>query len=281
MTGKVLVAGCGAMGLPMAMALQQADIEVNGYDVRPKEEFGEFSTLMVDQPGPLSPDDVLLLVVRDQQQINDVCFGKQGVFRHNTHPAAVVVSSTVSPRYIATLQQQLPDGVDLVDAPMSGAPIAAEQQTLTFMLGGPDKTLARLMPLFEAMGDRIFQLGDSGQGMLHKVLNNYLAATHVVATRRCLARAAELGVDTEQFLDVVSQSSGANWFASKLPVINWAHENYSKDNTIGIIEKDVLAAMDAVYQGEFENGPDDDDAQSFDRELLKALRTLPDFPGSG
>ena len=282
MTEMVLVAGCGAMGLPMAQALHEAGFNTRGFDVRPSEEFGDFANLMLDAPGPLKPEDILLVVVRDTHQIDQVCFSDDGVFSQSSYPNTLIISSTVSPRYINALPGRLPDNVELIDAPMSGAPYSAEQKSLTFMLGGSDDAIKRTMPLFKSMGKALFHVGATGQGMLAKVLNNYLAANSVLAVRRVLSAAAEHNMDTELFLSIVGKSSGSNWFANNLAQINWARENYSPQNTIGILEKDVLAALDTMYDGNFEQDAAKttrgNPGQSYDRELLQALRILPDFP---
>ncbi len=136
------------------------------------------------------------------------------------------------------------------------------------MLGGSDEKLDQLMPLFNAMGSKHFRLGVFGRGMLAKTLNNTVAATSVVAVRRALADAARAGMDAQTLLQVMSASSGSTWFGDAFSSISFARENYSPDNTIGIIEKDVLCAQDGLHRK----------TDAFDVALLEALRSLPDFP---
>lgn len=262
-----VVVGCGSMGLPMAIQLRKAGFDVNAFDVRPNEEFPGMETHMLGDLDGLNENSVLLIVVRDSEQIMDVCFDSQAVFARSVYPKTVVVSSTVSPRFIDVLRQRLPSDVELVDAPMSGAPYRADDGTLTFMIGGQQTVIDRLMPAFEVMGQDIHVMGDVGQGMLTKVMNNYVAACSVVAVRRTLDRAAENGLTPKKLLAVMRSSSGSSWFGDNLDKINWSTETYAADNTIGILEKDVKCAVDATTH--------DDE---FDLMLLKALRDLPEFP---
>lgn len=256
------------MGLPMARQLHEHGFKVSGYDVRPIADFAAAKHLMREALVIDRADTVLILVVRDARQCRDVCFDQQAVFKQPVYPKTVVVSSTVAPALIDELQDRLPSDVALVDAPMSGAGYSAEAGTLTFMVGGPEATVKQLMPAFEAMGTTIHCMGETGKGMLTKVLNNYVAASSVVAVRRSIRRAADAGLDVQSLLDVMHTSSGASWFGSNLDRIEWSAESYDPGNTIGILEKDVGCALDVKSVT-----PDD-----FDEALLDALRNLPAHP---
>ncbi|MEN8196756.1 MAG: NAD-binding protein, partial [Pseudomonadota bacterium] len=156
---------------------------------------------------------------------------------------------------LGELAQRLPQGTELVDAPMSGAPVAAREARLTFMVGGEDAVVNELRPLFEAMGNAIHHLGGLGAGMTVKVVNNFVAASSVVAVRHALAAALALGIAPDRLTQVMAQSSGATWFGDNLDAIDWAGEGYDPENTIGILEKDVNSFLDALRNlPEFEDG---------------------------
>lgn len=277
MHGKLVVgvAGCGAMGLPMAQALQEAGFEVWGFDVRPKVEFGSFQPRMIDDPSEFARRvQVVISVVRDVTQNLDLCFDRQALFTGTRYPRTLIVSSTVTPRFMPALRSRLPADVALVDAPMSGAPHAARLRKLSFMLGGDDDVLDPLMPLFEAMGQRVFRLGPLGAGMTAKVLNNYVASASVVAVRRAYARAKALGMDLAALRSVMQASSGATWFGDHFHDIDWSREGYQPSNTIGILEKDVRSGLDAVSDA---SGVAPD---AYDSALLDAIRALEPFADS-
>ncbi len=264
--GRVGVAGCGAMGLPMAQALRGAGFDVCGFDVRPPAEFGGFRSSMILEAARFAARcAVVVCVVRDQKQVLDLCFGEQGLFRKKEYPGTLVLSSTVSPGFVAELAGELPGDVDLVDAPMSGAPPAAREARLTFMIGGEPQVKERLMPLFGAMGEKVFDLGVCGAGMRAKVLNNFVAACSTVAVRNVLEHAGELGIKTKVLLEVLHQSSGQTWFGSNLERLDWGLEPYERTNTIGILEKDVRAFISAL-----------EGADPLHRAVLEALRGLKD-----
>lgn len=264
-TTTVGIAGCGAMGLPMAECLLAAGVDVWGHDVRNIDEFGGFAPRMIADAGDFAARcDIVLSVVRDSRQTEDLCFGDQGILRRDKRPDLFVTCSTLSPRAVTDLAARLPDGVDFADAPMSGAPFRAARGTLTFMVGGSQTTVQRLMPLFQAMGDGIHHLGPVGAGMTCKVLNNFVGVVGVVAVRKALASARALGLDRRRLLDVMAMSSGSTWYGDNIDAIDWSRQGYDPGNTIGIIEKDVKAYLDALDGG----------AGAFETALLDELRML-------
>lgn len=264
-TTTVGIAGCGAMGLPMAECLLAAGVDVWGHDVRNIDEFGGFAPRMIADAGDFAARcDIVLSVVRDSRQTEDLCFGDQGILRRDKRPDLFVTCSTLSPRAVTDLAARMPDGVDFADAPMSGAPFRAARGTLTFMVGGSQTTVQRLMPLFQAMGDGIHHLGPVGAGMTCKVLNNFVGVVGVVAVRKALASARALGLDRRRLLDVMAMSSGSTWYGDNIDAIDWSRQGYDPGNTIGIIEKDVKAYLDALDGG----------AGAFETALLDELRML-------
>jgi 3-hydroxyisobutyrate dehydrogenase-like beta-hydroxyacid dehydrogenase len=261
------VAGCGRMGLPMARALARAGVEVWGFDVRPAAQFGAFAPRMIADPADFARRcPVVISVVRDEAQTEALLFSGQAILSHGA-TRTLVVSSTLSPRWLARLSARAP-GVSLVDAPMSGAQVAAREARLSFMLGGEDAALDRLAPLFEAMGRVSHRMGAFGAGMTAKALNNFVAACSTVATRRSLAWADALGVDRGKLLALMHDSSGQTWFGSQFDAIEFARDGWAPDNSIGLLVKDVSAALDAA--GEAPDG--------FAAALLAALRALPPDP---
>lgn len=244
---KIGVAGCGAMGLPMARNLIENGFDVCGYDVRPKSEFGDFAKHMCDSGLALCHfAPIVISVVRDWSETTTLCFGENGLFSGNSFPEILVISSTLSPGMIRDLASRVPEETTIIDAPMSGTVYRATEGALTFMLGGDKSAVERLMPVFSAMGSQVNHLGPSGMGMTCKVLNNMLAATSVVAVREVLEAAEKLDFPAETLLRVAQTSSGSTWFGDNLDKIHWAGEGYSLTNTIGILEKDVNSLLDAT-----------------------------------
>ncbi|MCF6444992.1 NAD(P)-binding domain-containing protein [Nereida sp. MMG025] len=206
--------------------------------------------------------EVCFVVVRDAAQCDDLLFGAQNIAKHASDLNTVVICSTLSPKYLMGLQSRLPGYVALIDAPMSGAQIAAQEKRLSFMTGGD---ITQIQPMLETMGGSIHPMGAVGAGMQAKVLNNLLAATSTAMTRKVVDWANAAGLDEADFLNLVNASSGQNWLVSGWNTIEFAKDGWSLDNSIGILTKDIDAALDALPDGADTTLP---------KEVQKVIRAL-------
>ena len=238
------IAGCGRMGAPMLAALRAAGLPARGYDFVPSD-----APYITDDIAIFSEDlDTLITVVRDIDQTENVLFGDQN-FAAIPSLIRIIISSTLSPRYVRDLRARIPSHIALIDAPMSGAQIAVQEARLSFMLGGDTADLDAAQPLFKAMGKHFHRMGDYGAGMQAKVLNNLLAASNTAMTRLVLDWADDAGLDTSALLDLIHTSSGQNWFASGFNSNEFARDGLEPDNTIAILVKGVASALDAAPIG--------------------------------
>ncbi len=229
------------MGGPMLTALRNAGFNAQGFDVVPKDE----PHITNDHLTCKNKVETLITVVRDITQTDDVLFGAQA-FISAPKLRRIIICSTLSPRYVRDLRARIPEHITLIDAPMSGAQIAAQEARLSFMLGGDETDLDAAQPMFDAMGQHFHQMGNFGNGMQAKVLNNLLAASHTAMTRMVLDWADDAGLDEKKLLNLIATSSGQNWLASGFNDIEFARDGHSSDNTIGILVKDVESALDAA-----------------------------------
>ena len=229
------------MGGPMLMALQTAGLAACGYDVAstPYKHVTDDIKAFGDRV------ETLISVVRDTHQTDEVLFGAQN-FAAAPNLKRVIICSTLSPKYVLALRDRIAPSISLMDAPMSGAQIAAQEARLSFMLGGTAADLDAAQSLFDAMGKHFHRMGKFGSGMQAKVLNNLLAASNTAMTRLVLDWADTAGLDERSLLDLIHTSSGQNWFASGFDDIEFARDGHAADNTIGILVKDIASALDAA-----------------------------------
>lgn len=227
----------------MLAALRSAGFDAQGFDVKPIEG------VETDDNSFAKNLAVLITVVRDQDETDDVLFGDQNFCSQAPDLETIIISSTLSPVYVKALRSRVPNHIKLIDAPMSGAQVRAENATLSFMLGGDDADLDQYQPLFEAMGKDIHRMGPFSAGMTAKVLNNLLAASSTAMTRLVLDWADAAKIDERKLLDLIHTSSGQNWLASGFDAIEFARDGFAEDNTIGILVKDVAAALDLAPDG--------------------------------
>jgi 3-hydroxyisobutyrate dehydrogenase-like beta-hydroxyacid dehydrogenase len=94
------------------------------------------------------------------------------------------------------------------------------------------------------MGTEIHDMGAFGAGMTAKVLNNLLAACNTAMTRLVLDWADAQDVDETKLLALINTASEQNWLATGFNEIEFARDGFAPDNSIGILFKDVAAALD-------------------------------------
>jgi len=242
------------MGLPMLRNLQAAGFNARGFDVR---DVGVGMQRDIFANGLVT----LISVVRDADETDALLFNDQRMIDVSTL-GTIIICSTLSPNYVKDLRSRVPQHIALIDAPMSGAQVKAQSGDLSFMLGGDTSDHD---DLFAAMGASFHHMGDLGAGMTAKVLNNLLAASNTAMTRLVLDWADAAGVDEGKLLTLINASSGQNWLASGFNDIEFARDGFEDDNTIGILVKDVAAALD--------NAPDDAD-QTLPIAVQAAIRAL-------
>ena len=269
------IAGCGTMGLPMLEVLIKNGINAFGYDIRPKDNFLSVkNNYIASKVSFFNKSDIILSAVRDIDQTLELCEGENGLFKINT-PKKLIICSTLSPTFLKEFLNKVPEHITIIEAPMSGAPMRAKNATLTFMVGSQKKEFEDILPILNILGEKIHYMGEFGSGMSVKVLNNFVASCSVVAVRHVLAEAKNLNISSQQLLNILNCSSGQTWFSENLNDIDWAKENYTKDNTIGILEKDVKSFIDGLINSKFKTSSE---MVNFQNALIKGLQNIPEYP---
>jgi 2-hydroxy-3-oxopropionate reductase len=123
----------------------------------------------------------------------------------------LVDMSTSSPVLARGLAREAAQrGIGMLDAPVSGGDVAAEQGTLSIMVGGEETDFARAHPLFEAMGETIVHVGESGAGQVTKAANQIVVALVLEAVSEALVLGSKAGVEPSQLIEVLSGGLAAN-----------------------------------------------------------------------
>ena len=263
------IAGCGEMGYPMLKMLLQNNIKATGHDIKASENFKDFGEKYIpSQSDFFFKNNVVLSIVRDTRETEDLLI-KNNALLSKKH-ATILICSTLPIPYIKKLKENLPKHFRIIDTPMSGSTIKAQEGTLTFMVGGKNDEVQYVMPLLNILGDNILHIGDFGKGMSVKLLNNFIAASSVLATRNVLAQINDFGLTKKQLLDVVKCSTGDNWFAQNYDDLNWSKENFEKTNTMGILEKDLLSYIESKSKNNINSA-----IYEYENSVVNGIKNIP------
>src|SRR5712671_1147229 len=200
---RVAFLGLGIMGRWMATNLVKAGHEVAVWNRSAgKEVEGARSA---SSPGDAAQGAaVVWMCVSDTKAVENVLFGPNGAAHVLAEGMIIADSSTISPSATLRFAERVKArGVSYVDAPMTGSKIAAEAGQLIFMVGGDEAVLARLQPLFQAMGKQIFHMGETGKGQATKLVMNLQIALIFEGFAEALTLAAKLGVDPAKLLSLI------------------------------------------------------------------------------
>jgi len=191
--------GLGIMGKPMAGHLVKAGHRVYVYDLNPepiRELSAKGAVACRSSKEVAEKSDVIILMVPDTPDAEQVLFGREGVAEGVKKGSVVVDMSSISPIATKEFAKKLHGlGVEMLDAPVSGGQVGAENATLSIMVGGKPEIFEKIKPLFEIMGKNIVHIGNHGDGQTCKVANQIVVALTIEAVSEALVFASKAGAD--------------------------------------------------------------------------------------
>jgi 3-hydroxyisobutyrate dehydrogenase len=240
------VIGLGAMGLGMAGILVSKGFQVTGFD--PAEERMALARKAGVTPSPAPASlfvgcDVILASLPKARDVAGVVEGANG-FVLRARPGAIFVDTSTSEAATSRKLSGLCGERDIgfLDAPVSGGPAGAKAGTLTMMIGGEAKHLAKARPVIDAVASKVIHVGASGAGNVAKLVNNLFVAANLLTVAEGVRIAAKAGVPPEQLLTVVNAASGRS-AVSEVNYPRWIlSERFDSGFTMGLMRKDVRLA---------------------------------------
>ena len=196
---KIGFIGLGIMGRPMALNLLQGGHELTVWarraeSMQPLLDAGASGAVNPAAVG--ATIDLLISVVADAPDVEQVMLGENGVASAGRVGLVAVDMSTIRPAAARDIGARLLEqGVDFLDAPVSGGEVGAIAGTLSIMVGGSVAAFDRARPAFECMGKNIVHVGDSGAGQVAKAANQIVTGAGVLTVAEALNFAARSGVD--------------------------------------------------------------------------------------
>ncbi len=207
---KVGFVGLGVMGRGMARNLLKAGHEVTVYNrTRARaEDLAREGAKVASSPAETAAGEVVITMLADDRALEDVLLG-HGDLLARLRPEQVHVSmSTISVELSRNLvEAHGRHGTAFVSAPVFGRPEAAEAAKLFIMAAGPKPGVARCEPLFSAMGQRTFILGeDAPAANVFKLSGNFLIMSTLESIGEAFALVRKYGMDPQQCLDILTNS---------------------------------------------------------------------------
>lgn len=250
MIQSVSFIGLGAMGWHMASHLTQVCNQVyvwNRTFAKAKQHEQTFGTQAVDLTQALQADIIFSCLPTSQDVENLIADSqlKQG---------CIWVDCTSGvPETARKLSQQLKvNGVDYLDAPVSGQTIGAERGTLTVMVGGDESAFKRAKPIIQAFANLVEYVGESGAAFAVKAINNTLMATHLWALAEGLSILKSQGVNLHSAMNCINHSSGKSNVSEHIMMQRILNRKFEKTFALDLLQKDIGIALNLVTQNNLE-----------------------------
>ena len=212
---KIGFIGLGNMGEPMATNLVKAGFDVIGFDlIEEAKKKAERNGIQIAEDAVSASEnvDALISMLPASEHVESLYLGEDGLLSKLDKTVLIIDCSTIAPDSAIKVANQAKDlDLSMVDAPVSGGVVGAQESTLTFIVGGAENNVERARPLLEKMGSNIFHAGSNGAGQVAKVCNNMLLAIHMCGTAEAIALGVKNGLDAGVLSEIMRKSSGGNW----------------------------------------------------------------------
>jgi 3-hydroxyisobutyrate dehydrogenase-like beta-hydroxyacid dehydrogenase len=202
----IAVIGLGAMGSRIAERLLDAGHELIVWNRSAEKAVPlvESGAVAVDTPAEAARRaDAVLVMVSDPQALREVTQGPEGVLAGARQGTTLIQMSTVGPSDVAQLASSLPEGVDLLDAPVLGSLSEAEGGKLRVFAGGTADLVEKWTPVLSSLG-QVLHVGPVGAGTAAKLVANSTLLGVLGVLGEALALAEKLGLSREATFEVLS-----------------------------------------------------------------------------
>ncbi|WP_404477732.1 NAD(P)-dependent oxidoreductase [Novosphingobium sp. BL-52-GroH] len=199
--------GLGRMGLAMASNLGRAGHRVRAWNRSPVPADAVPNGVIVATPQEAFDADVVFTMLSDDAAIREVVL--DGDLLSRARQGLVhVVAATISVGFADELAQvHAAQGLGYVSAPVFGRPEVAEAAQLNIIAAGASDSIARVAPLFEVIGRRVFTMGEHPRAAnASKVAGNMMIAMAIEAMAEAVAITEAHGVERGAFLDLMTQT---------------------------------------------------------------------------
>lgn len=245
-TKKIGFIGLGAMGLPMAQNVLKNGFELhvtkhkNPKPVETLQSAGAHVHTSTDEV--VANSDIVISILPEDKQMEIVLLDEKVL--NSFKPGSILIEMTSgSPDMMKKLNETYQKKeIQVLDAPVSGGTVGAENGTLTVMVGGKQAILEKVRHVMDTLSKNVYLVGNIGAGKAIKAINQMLAGIHMIASAEAVSLAKELDVDPEMLKEVIGNSSGMSWMLmNKMDAI--VGEDFTPGFKLNLMEKDVRMAV--------------------------------------
>jgi 3-hydroxyisobutyrate dehydrogenase-like beta-hydroxyacid dehydrogenase len=235
----IAVVGLGAMGSRIARRLIDAGHDVIVWNRDPAKAEG-FPQRAATPTEAAERAEIVIVMVSDPAALAAV---SEGIVAGAKPGSTIVQMSTVGVAAVESLASALPDGVELLDAPVLGSLAEVEEGRLTIFAGGSDEVVARLSPILSTLGT-VVPVGGIGAGSAAKLVANFSLISVLAALGEAFALGRHVGLTDQALFDVLAATPLAAQAERRRDAI--VSGSYPPRFALALADKDAQLILDAA-----------------------------------
>ena len=238
------------MGKPMAKNLLKAGYELVVFDINQEavaEVVAAGAVKAVNAKEVAAQSEAVITMLPNSPHVKAAVLGENGVLAGAKPGLILIDMSSIAPlaaqEVAAAVAKQ---GVEMLDAPVSGGEPKAIDGSLSIMVGGKQEIFDRCVELLSKMGKSVVRCGDIGAGNTTKLANQIIVALNIAALSEALVLATKAGVDPELVFNAIRGGlAGSTVMEAKAPMI--LAGNFKPGFKIDLHIKDLANAIETGH----------------------------------
>jgi 2-hydroxy-3-oxopropionate reductase len=247
---KIGFVGLGIMGKPMSKNLLKAGYELVVFDINQaavQEVVAAGAVAAATAKEVAMQVEVVVTMLPNSPHVKTAVLGANGVLEGAKPGLILIDMSSIAPlaaqEVAAAVAKQ---GVEMLDAPVSGGEPKAVDGSLSIMVGGKQEIFDRCVELLSKMGKSVVRCGDIGAGNTTKLANQIIVALNIAALSEALVLATKAGVDPELVFNAIRGGlAGSTVMEAKAPMI--LAGNFKPGFKIDLHIKDLANAIETGH----------------------------------
>ncbi len=187
--------GLGNMGGAIALRLLRAGLSLTVLDLD-KDKMTPLlkeGALAASSPKEVAQQSNIVLASLQSDAIEEVACGTNGIVAGAKDGLVFTDLSSTPPELAIKISDALRTrGIEMLDAPLSGADIGAINGNLTIFVGGSYESYQRSLPVLQQVGRMVTYLGKNGNGQVGKRINQMMQAMSELAIHEGLLLAKQI-----------------------------------------------------------------------------------------
>lgn len=221
---KIGFIGLGIMGKPMSKNMLKAGYDLVVYDLNTAavEEVAGAGAQTANSPKEVAAvSDVIITMLPNSPHVKAVVLGENGVIEGAKAGSIVIDMSSIAPLAAREVAAKLAEnGVEMLDAPVSGGEPKAIDGTISVMVGGKKEVFDKCYDIMDSMAGSVVYTGDIGAGNTTKLANQIIVALNIAAMSEALVLATKAGVEPELVYQAIRGGlAGSTVLDAKAPLV--------------------------------------------------------------